>query len=144
MRARRRFICSLFLLPISVCLVGFTGCKSCDLVEAELRTRENAMYDMRAEMSQLEAQNEALLRELQAVRQSPSGRITPEQASQLYTLKQITLGRGTGGYDNDDLPGDEALQVVIEPRDGDGHTIKVPGSVHVDAFEISQEGIKTL
>src|SRR5207302_8908304 len=49
---------------------------------------------------------------------------------------------GTGGVDEDGCPGDEALEVVVEPRDADGHTIKAPGSVHVEALEISPEGLK--
>src|SRR5205807_409209 len=110
-----------------------------DLVEAELRTRENDLREMRADLNRTECQNEALLREIQALRQGGVSHFSPEQASQSYTLKQITLGRGTGGYDNDDCPGDEALQVVVEPRDCDGHTIKAPGELHVEALQITPE-----
>jgi hypothetical protein len=97
---------------------------------------------MRQDLARAENQNEALVRELSALHQG-SARMTPELASQTYSLRQITLGRGTGGYDADDSPGDEALQVVLEPRDGDGHTIKAPGSLHVEALEVSVEGLKT-
>ena len=55
--------------------------------------------------------------ELEAIRGSPAGRISPEMASQTYTLRSLALGRQTGGYDNDDIPGDEALQVGVEPPD---------------------------
>ena len=58
------------------------------------------------------------------------------------TVKDIVLGRGTGGLDEDRLPGDDALQVVVEPRDTDGHAIKVPGCLHVTVLEISPEGTK--
>src|SRR5258708_13808285 len=67
---------------------------------------------------------------------------TPEAAAQIYGLKDIALGRGTGGYDDDHQPGDEALQVVLEPRDTDGHTIKAPGTMYVTALEIRPEGTK--
>jgi hypothetical protein len=120
----------------------FSGCHSCDLLESELRTRENQLYDVKSELARSEAQNAALVRELTAVRQNGPASITPEQASQTYTLKDIVLGRGTGGYDDDDLPGDEALQVVVEPRDGDSQAIKAPGTLHVEALEISPEGLK--
>jgi hypothetical protein len=118
------------------------GCRNCDLVEAELRTRDNDLRDVRADLARAECQNEALVRELQAVRQGTTSNLSPEQASQTYTLKQITLGRQTGGYDDDGCPGDEALQVVLEPRDCDGHVIKAPGTLHVEALEISTEGLK--
>jgi hypothetical protein len=129
-------------LPFAFCLF-LLGCHNCDLVEAELRTRETELRETHAELAHAEAQNEALIRELRAVRQGSAWATSPEQASQIYTLKQVVLGRGTGGYDDDDCPGDEALQVVLEPRDLDGHTIKAPGTLHVEALETSPEGIKT-
>jgi hypothetical protein len=133
---------SFYLLPLACSLIF--GCRSSsDLVEAELRTRENDVRELRDELYRAECQNDALQREIRAVRQSGSSKISPEQAAQSYTLKQITLGRGTGGYDDDLCPGDEALQVVVEPRDGDGHVIKAPGALHIDALDISPEGIKT-
>jgi hypothetical protein len=122
--------------------VSVVGCRSTEPVEAELRARDHDLHQMRDEISHLEADNDALQRELSAVRQSSAAKITPELASQTYTLRAITLARQTGGYDADDLPGDEALQVVLEPRDTDGHTIKAPGSVDVQAMEITPEGLK--
>src|SRR6516225_839710 len=118
------------------------GCRNCDLVEAELRTRVSDLRVLREELLRSECQNVALARELSTLRQSGPASLSPEQASQTYSLKQVVLGRGTGGYDSDDCPGDEALQVVLEPRDGDGHTVKAPGSLHVEALEISPEGLK--
>lgn len=123
-------------------LLTLVGCRNCDLLESELRTRETELYHLRADLAYAEDQNEALVRELRTVRQNGSSKITPELASQTYSLRQIVLGRGTGGYDEDGRPGDEALQVVLEPRDPDGHTIKTPGSVHVEALQISPEGLK--
>ena len=123
-------------------LFGAAGCRTKDLVEAELRTRDNDVRALREDLAQAELQNEALLREIGSLRHGAPSAVTPEFASQTYTLKQIALGRGTGGYDDDHCPGDEALQVVVEPKDSDDHTIKAPGSLHVEALEISREGIK--
>lgn len=124
------------------CLSALNGCRNCDLVEAELRTRDRQVRDLRAEVGRTDAFNAALLRELQELR-CGTARFSPEQASQTYTLKQVTLGRQTGGYDDDGYPGAEALEVFLEPRDADGHPIKAPGSVHIEALEISPEGLKT-
>lgn len=137
-RARHNLIC---LLALAMALPA-GGCRNCDLVEAELRAKENDLRDLRCELARCEACNDGLMRELAAIRQAGSSRISPELAAQTFTLKQIVLGRGTGGLDDDAVPGDEALQVVMEPRDADGHTIKAPGSVHVEALEITSEGIK--
>jgi hypothetical protein len=57
-------------------------------------------------------------------------------------LKQITLGRGTGGLDDHGLPGDEGIQVVVVPQDMEGSAVKVPGNLVVQAFEVTPEGLK--
>src|SRR5438445_7446396 len=140
MWARSRITFSFFLGPLFLGLASLTGCRNCDLVEAELRSRENDLRELRTDLARAESHNEALVRELSSVRQGTAAKISPELASQTYTLKQITLGRGTGGLDEDDCPGDDALQVVLEPRDGDGHTIKAPGTAHIETWEISPQG----
>lgn len=146
MWARSRAAVSFFPFAfffVSICLVvSAGGCRNCDLVEAELRSRESELREVHADLTRAEAQNEALMRELASLRHGTVAKVSPELASQTYALKQITLGRGTGGVDEDDCPGDEALQVVLEPRDVDGHTLKAPGSVHVEAQEITAEGLK--
>jgi hypothetical protein len=144
MWARGRCTFSFCLFPFAACLLWAGGCRNCDLVEAELRSRDNNLRELRADLARAEAHNEALLRELAGIRQGTVTKISPEFASQTYTLKQITLGRGTGGVDEDDCPGDDALQIALEPRDGDGHTIKAPGAVHIEAWEFNPEGLKTL
>jgi hypothetical protein len=120
------------------------GCQHCqrDLVESELRHREEDVGELKGEVSRLQAYNDGLQRELQAVRQTSAAKITPELASQTYALKCIQLTRQTGGYDNDGVPGDEALQVVVEPCDPDGQAIKAPGTLDVQALEITPEGLK--
>jgi hypothetical protein len=139
LRSPARALCSLLPL-LMVCLAG--GCRSSELLESELRAREQDVRELRAEVSRLECHNEALQREV-AAHQQGSPILPPEVAAQTYTLRRITLGRGTGGRDNDHHPGDEALEVVIEPRDDADHIIKSPGSVTVVALEVSPEGIKT-
>jgi hypothetical protein len=116
------------------------GCRSnCDLVEAELRTRNNDLRELKSDFSRVEAENEALVRELQATRQG-----APAGDHSTYSLKQITLARQTGGITQHDSPGDDALQLVLEPRDSDGHVVKAPGTLHVEAYEIAPGGVKNL
>lgn len=123
--------------------IAAAGCRNCDLVEAELRTRERELREAREELQRTELFNGALQREIHALRPGAACPISPELASQMYTLKEIVLGRGTGGYSNDCKPGDEALQIVVEPRDPDGQAIKAPGSLHVEAVQINPQGLKT-
>jgi hypothetical protein len=142
MEAHRRVTVSSCLLLLVSSLSGGCRSNSTDLLEAELRTRDSDVRELKDELYRRECENEALMREMQAVRQGGSAKITPEQAAQTYRLKQIAIGRGTGGVDNDNCPGDEALQVVVEPKDCDGHTIKAPGALHIEALAISPEGLK--
>lgn len=127
-------LCALFA-PI-------VGCQNCDLVEAELRTKESELRNLRGELHRREAYDDAMQRELHAIPPVVSSPITPELASQTYTLQEVVLGRGTGGFDDDNCPGDEALQVVLEPRDPDGHAIKAPGTLQVEVLQITPEGLK--
>jgi hypothetical protein len=134
----------LALLFFTACLFSAApGCRRADLVEAELRTRERELRETRADLNQSEGYNQALQSELRDVRSNSCSKLTPERASQTYTIREVVLGRQTGGYDDDNIPGDEALQVVLEPRDPDGQAIKAPGHLRVTALEISPEGLKT-
>jgi hypothetical protein len=58
-------------------------------------------------------------------------------------IRGITLGRGTGGVDDDGAPGDEYLMVVIVPADEDKSAVKVPASATVAAWQVDPQGIKT-
>lgn len=131
-----------FLVPLLLAL--FCGCRNRDaeLLEGELRSREIQYREALDELKKLGHFNQALQWENLALRQGKA--ISPEMTNQVFTLKRISLGRGTGGHDADRRPGDEALQVVLEPRDGDDHVVKVPGQVHITALEIQPQGGKTL
>ena len=66
----------------------------------------------------------------------------PSSQNAKAAIKQIEFGRGTGGVDEDRNNNDELLQVVVEPKDTDGHTVKAPGTLHLQAYEITPEGFK--
>lgn len=117
------------------------GCKSRELVENELRARDIQYREAMEELGRTEAQNQALQRELEAVRRGAN--LPPETAAQLFGVKRIALGRMTGGYDNDGAAGDEALQVILEPRDGADHSIKAPGKAVITVLEIHPQGVKS-
>jgi hypothetical protein len=133
-----------FLLLLGI---SQTGCRNhCELVEMALRAREQDLRVLKEELLRLQVENCGLQKELIDHRQSTwlpgGGPISPEYASQTYMLKRVTLGRGTGGYSESGKPWDDALQVVIEPRDSADDIIKAPGKVQITALEISQEGLK--
>jgi hypothetical protein len=125
---------------LACCLFLAAGCRNCDKVEAELRSKDRELYQLRDELYHTEAYNHALRREVGALRVGAAG--PPELAGQTYTLTNLSLGRQTGGYNTGESAGDDALQVILEPKDPDGHTIKAPGSVEILVQEITREGLK--
>ena len=139
MQARCRGAFLLFFLPFTLLLAG---CRNrSDVVERELYNKELMFRDAADQQRISDARIAALQAENDALRKG-GVKITPEQAALTYGLKRIVLGRGTGGYDHDNVPGDELLQVIVEPRDTDDHTIKSPGALQIFALEITPQGLK--
>jgi hypothetical protein len=134
-----------FLPPVCLCFaLALAGCRSrSDLVEAELRTRENEVHQLRSDLQRSEMFNHALGHEIfdrGGVLPYP---VSPDGSVAVMTnmVKEIVLGRGTGGVD-DDKPGDVALMVVVVPKDVSGSDIKAPGSLIVQVSEIGANGVK--
>jgi hypothetical protein len=124
--------------------VAATGCCSPrgDRVEGELRARDNDLRVLRGELERSEAYNHYLERELRNTQHTAASPVPGDGPPPASRVKSITLGRQTGGYEEDGVPGDEALQVVLQPIDFDGHTIKAPGTAEVTALEVMPEGVK--
>lgn len=124
-------------------LLAAAGCRNTrsELVEAELRTRERELREARGELWQAQAVNQAFENTLRS--QQCAQPVLRPGGSFGGQIKDVQLGRGTGGIDEDKVPGDEGIQVVLVPRDVDGSAIKVPGTLRVTALEISPEGLKT-
>lgn len=115
------------------------GCKPnkrYDLIEAELRTRERELADTRAALDRSLNLNRAY------AQQSKSGHAADPAAPVYIPVKEIALARGTGGVDEDGVPGDEGLMVVVVPKDEDGSPVKVPARVQVAAWEVTPAGLK--
>lgn len=131
----------LTLMLLGALLSTILGCKNHnEIVESELRARDLQLRELMDEFSRSQAYNVALEREVVSLRTGQP--MLPEQAAPLFGLQRITLGRATGGYDHDGIPGDEALAVLLEPRDSENHIVKAPGALHITALEITPGGVK--
>jgi hypothetical protein len=121
------------------------------LLESELHAREVETAEMRDQLACCRAQNQALDLELRTLRgevhpplpgAGPGPVLSDKPPLPVYPLSCVTLGRQTGGHPCDH-GGDDALVVLIEPRDPQGHAVKVPGAaVLVQALEVTPEGLK--
>jgi hypothetical protein len=127
-------------------IASAAGCRSDNgqLVESQLRARETDVKLLRGELDRAHAVNQGLQTELESVHGGPGGASLPgdRPAGSAYPIRSITLGRQTGGYDSGEGPGDQSLQVVVEPRDADDQTIKAPAVLTVQALEVTPEGVK--
>ncbi len=133
----RRAAIARSLLVLSLVAAGCRAHRS-DLVEAELRTKERLLRETQAELNRTRSVNEVLERDFMSRQQGQpladnSGTVSP---------KDIILASGTGGIDDDRLPGDEALLVVVVPRDEDGQPVRTVGVLTVAAWEIMPGGVK--
>ncbi len=124
---------------VAACLL-FSACgpnKRYDLIEAELRTRDRELEETRVALEQSRNLNRAYAQQSQF----GSGPIVPNTPVYI-PIKEIVLARGTGGVNEDGVPGDEGLMLVIVPKDEDGSPVKVPGKVQIAAWEVSEAGLK--
>jgi hypothetical protein len=127
-------------------LTALAGCRSTsqEFLEAELREKERQLDEFKQQLDHRDAEVQALEADLERVRRK-AAKAAGEPMGSVLLVKKLTLGRATGGYDQEPkIPGDEALQVVVEPRDMDDQTVKAPGCVHIDLFEINPQGLEFL
>ncbi len=120
-----------------IAVVGCRPHKRYDLIESELRTRERELSAAQSELRNTRQLNDAYQR------QTRGPVVGDEGGLPFQPLKELILGTGTGGADNDSQPGDEALQVVLVPRDEDNSAVKVPATVTILAYEVARSGTKT-
>jgi hypothetical protein len=130
------------LLAVVACGL-FTSCrpnKRYDLIEAELRTRDRQLADARRELDAARTLNRAYdhARPPEFPGAPPPA---PAPGGGVF-IREIAVGRGTGGVDDDGAPGDEALMVVIVPTDEDRSAVKIPGRATIAAWEVTPEGLK--
>ncbi len=138
---------------VAVALFAAAGCRSIgkpdgryDALEAELRTRTHELEQARLERDQLRGLAETYGRQLQPGRPpfaQPTGFGFAQHEGPTVPLRDVSLANGTGGVDDDGLPGDESLMVVVVPKDDDGTAVKLPGKLVVTASEINKQGLKT-
>lgn len=135
-------LCWCLLVPVASLLTGCRPNKRYDTIEAELRTKDRELAEVRAALDRAQSVNRAYEQSQQNVAPIPGAPI-PATTVGACGIREIVLARGTGGVDEDGLPGDESLMIVIVPRDEDRSEVKVVGRVQIAAWEISPQGTKT-
>ncbi|MFL5330952.1 MAG: hypothetical protein ACJ8C4_18820 [Gemmataceae bacterium] len=126
-------------LWLVIAVAAFAGCRGkSDLVEAELRVKDRQLREVRSELDRSAMLNEAYENSLREQRF-----VVPRGPGQMHAVvKEVQIGRGSGGIDEDRHPGDEGILLVIVPLDTDGSAVKVSGTLHITALQITPEGLK--
>jgi hypothetical protein len=131
------------LLIGTALLASLAGCRTCDQVERALRAREIELRETKEELERQQAINRGLQCDLDALHAPP---IVPgvetDKPVAVYPVRSLALGRQTGGVEDGSGYGDQALQVIVQPMDADNSAIKVPGSLIVQAIEVTSQGLK--
>ena len=119
------------------------------MLTAELRTRDRELLIARGELAQLRLLTETYQRQQGVIIPGGPGCLPgdpavfhPGVSTPALPVQTVTLAAGTGGFDDDQCVGDEALQVVIVPKDVDGSPVKAPGRAAVAAYEVTPTGLK--
>lgn len=147
MQPRRRNASSVLrrLALGGVALLAFTGCranKKYDGIEAELRTRNRELAETQHALDQARLLNRAYEQSRGTLPGSVPAPVYHPTSVGDCGLQEISLGRGTGGVDDDATPGDEYLMVVIVPTDLDKSAVKAAGRASIAAWESGPDGIK--
>lgn len=136
---------------VFVALLLLVGCSSLtkqrheqEAIEAELRQQERHIIELKAELDRKQGLLHAQDMELERLQLSHiTGKQQGESQMPASAIQEISLGRLTGGYRiNIKQPFDDALLVNMTPKDVDGHAVKLPGSMRIEVFEVSPQGLK--
>jgi len=136
--------------PLVLLLLGLTvaagaGCRSnnTDRVESALRSTEECLREAKEQLHRQGTYTNALEHELRILRgEVHAGQ--PGQPVAIFPVRDVVLGRQTGGHDSASGQGDDGLQVIIEPRNAEGRPIQVPGDAMLQVLEVTTEGHKRL
>lgn len=126
-----------------VTVLAVSGCVArgnVDVLEAELRDQEDRLFTLQSQLQSTRHDLAATERETDSLRQQLADRgektLAPEQADAVFSAVGLRFRNLlTGTLDRDGKPGDDAVNVVIEPHDADGGTVKLPGAMRFELVE---------
>lgn len=122
-----------------------TGCKTCDLVEAELRYQSRRVRQLERCLCQKDAELETLKAQLLAQErpQPPAApKDSPESVYRRTAMSRVSLGLGTGGRDQDRDGRIDAVQFNVVCHDYDGDAFKCPGTADLRLVALHESGVQ--
>lgn len=131
------------ILTLPVVLAGCAARGNVELLESQLRSRENELFQVRQQLDQVEDELVASRREIRLLQQNVASQgSSPVYPETVHRLAQITGirfdSRLTGALDRDGAPGDDELNVVVAPHDADNQVVKQEGTLELELLDLSQ------
>ena len=125
-----------------LCIGGCATRGNVELLESQLRKREDQLYAIQSQLDQTEGELTVAQKEVDTLRGQLAERgrpaLLPEQLQSLSRVKEIQVNKLlTGGLDRDGQPGDDILNVVLVPQDEHGEPVRLPGSVELEVIDLS-------
>ena len=118
--------------------------QSVDLLHARLRSNEEQLAELQTSLNSSQSHLKQARREIDSLRtqiaESGHSQLTPEQTTALVQITKIDVQPWlTGGIDQDEAPGDDALVVHFSPQDEQGEAVKLPGLVTITLTDPGEE-----
>ena len=122
----------LLLLALAATTSGCATPVRIERLEAELRDQQDQLATQARALESLQNERDALRHQRDELLRKANSIVRPEQADLLARVEQLAINPWlTGGRDTDRQPGDDELVVMIQPRDGDGEPVKLPGTLQI-------------
>ncbi|MED5446622.1 MAG: hypothetical protein VYA62_00230 [Planctomycetota bacterium] len=122
----------LLLLALATTTAGCTTPVRVERLEAELRDQQDQLATQAKTLESLQYERDALRHQRDELLRKANSIVRPEQADLLARVEHLAINTWlTGGRNTDRQPGDDELVVMIQPRDGDGEPVKLPGTLQI-------------
>jgi hypothetical protein len=131
-------------LSLSLGLAGCSTAEKVEILEARLRSQEDMLTAYESEVGRIKRDLSVARTEAEDLRLQLAGDQKQIPADQTHSLARVSgiefSSLMTGGWDMDGQPGHDGLTIVLIPHDHDGELVKIPGTIEIEAFDLSSPG----
>lgn len=138
MRPQRVIVDRLCLTLGMLAMPVLTGCFMDTVPEEDYRTAQRELQLTREKLRSVETQlagQEQTTRTLQEDLARLRGLDQQQALAHLIVPVRLQFASLSGGFDDDRRPGDDGLQLFVQPLDADNHVIKAAGSLKVTILD---------
>lgn len=130
----------LALVPIGCAARG-----NVEMLESELRRQEQTQQELAEELKSARAELRVARTDADNLRAQLSQRgqtsLVSEQADVLYKAEAIRFNTMlTSGANRDGQPGDDGLNILLQPVDAQGDLVKLAGAIELDLLDLNRDG----